>query len=337
MKVLTKILGLFILVGLILAVVGFFMGLEFSSLGAFFSDEESYGEMITVTHSEAINELNIDVETRDIILHHVEETEMTITYYKHKTKDTWVFDGTNEGIYSFEQDEKEQLFSFWNFKFTPRELTEVHVYIPTTWVIDLNVESAVGSIKLEQDITVDLLYVELVSHTGSIILENANVKSLSLHTDTGGIVVKNVVSEEEIGLSSNTGSVTLTNITGTAISIYTDTGSAKLSEVSGTGLIVEVGTGKIQVSNSAFSGHLILDTATGDIDIYHVTGTSFEMDSATGDVTFTASDLSLYRYDLRTTTGDITIDGQDQGTRHSTTTGSILIKASVDTGDIEIK
>ncbi|HAX02124.1 MAG: hypothetical protein A2Y45_09760 [Tenericutes bacterium GWC2_34_14] len=337
MRVLTKILGGFILLGLILAVVGFFMGLEFSSLGAFFSDEESYGEMITVTHSEEINELNVNVETRDVILHYVEETEMTITYYKHETKDTWVFDGTNEGIYSFEQDEKAQLFGVWNFKFTPRELTEVHVYMPSTWVLDLNVESAVGSIKLEQDVTVDLLYVELISHTGSIILENTNVKSLSLHTDTGGIVVTNVVSEEEIGLSSNTGSVTLTNVTGTAISINTDTGSAKLSEVTGTGLIVEVGTGDIKVSNSAFSGNLILDTVTGYIEVSHVTGTSFELDSATGDVIFTASDLSLYRYDLRTTTGDITVDGQDQGTRHSTSTGSILIKVSVDTGDIEIK
>ena len=333
MKLVSRILGIMILVGLILAVIGFFMGLDASNLSAFFNDSEAYGDMITETHEEVITTLEVDVDTRSIVISYVDEAVLTVTYYKHETRDTWTIDGSNAGIFRIEQDERPQFF---NFKFVPEALRTVHIYIPNTWVIDMLIETATGQVRLENEAEIEVRSLELISHTGSIYMKNLLATTISAHTDTGSVMLTNAGVENVISLGSNTGSVHLTNVVGGPISIDTDTGSAYLTDVRGEGLIIDVDTGKIQILRALFAGNVMLESKTGSVNLTQVQATSFDIKSATGDVRITFEELSNYRYDLKTSTGKIRVDGVNQGNRHTTTTGDILVKISVDTGDITI-
>jgi DUF4097 and DUF4098 domain-containing protein YvlB len=99
---------------------------------------------------------------------------------------------------------------------------------------------------------------------------------------------------------------------------------------------IDVDTGSINITNSLFTSSMKLHTDTGNVNLTEVVGTAYDLSSSTGDVIFTLADSSNLYYDLKTDTGNIKVDGASQGTRHSTTQGTILLKVNVDTGNIRI-
>ena len=334
MKVLSKILGIIILIGLALSVAAFFMGLDITNLRGFFSDEEAYGEMQTEEIEFSVSKLVLDVDTRNIVVHYMDQENLSFTYYSHENKDTWTFEYSS-GIYTVTQKEKVQIFRF-NYKFVPDELKTIHLYIPETCILDFDLKTSVGDVRIENDTVKTAGDVILYSNTGSIYLELVDCDKLRLKTDTGSVIVNDVNVVGEVYLDSDTGSIILNTVTGEDMLLTTDTGSAQLTDVSGNELNISVDTGRITLTNSTFTGNIIVDSSTGDVIINETIGLSFDINSNTGDVKLTLSDLANFRYDLKTDTGNIKIDGQDQGNRHSTTTGSILIKVDVDTGNIRI-
>lgn len=334
MKVLTKILGVIILLGLALSVAAFFMGLDITNLRGFFTDEEAYGEMQTETTDQIISKLVFDVDTRNIVIHYVDQENLSLTYYEHESKDTWTFE-TSGSIYTVTQKEKAQWF-FFNYKYTPQDIKTIHVYLPEAWALDYDLKTSVGDIKIENETVKTAGDVKLYSNTGSIYVELMDCDILDLKTDTGSIHVNEINVLGDLNLDSDTGSIILNTVTGEDYVLSTNTGSLQLTDVEGSELSVSVDTGRVTLTNSTFTGAIIVDSSTGDMIINETLGSSFDINSSTGDVKMTFSDLSNYRYDLRTDTGNIKIEGNDQGNRHSTSTGSILIKVDVNTGNIRI-
>ena len=88
MKKIFKFLGIMMILGLILAVVSFFMGLDRTTLGTFLSDRESYGDQQTSVYESQIETLIVDADTRSIQLIYDDEDTLRVTYYIHKDKDT---------------------------------------------------------------------------------------------------------------------------------------------------------------------------------------------------------------------------------------------------------
>lgn len=335
MKGLSKILGIIILVGLVMSVVAFFTGLDPMNLRAFFTDEDAFSEMLTETTDKQITSLNMELQTRDITVHYVEESQIRVTYYAKIDKDTWTFDDSVDGVYSIIQKEKYEWFSF-NFKFTPSELRQVNVYIPSDWILAYDLSTNTGSIKLQFESEKMTDTVTLHSDTGSIYLDYVHAETLDLQTDTGSVIIRDTTSESWIKADSDTGGVVLTDVDGTDMTLTTNTGSVTLTNVSGNVLDCDVDTGRISITDSTFTSTVTLKTDTGDVTINEVVGTSFDIKSSTGDVRVTMSDTSSLRYDLETDTGNIKIDGQDQGDRHSTSSGTIMFKVDVNTGNIRI-
>lgn len=335
MKVLSKILGILILLGLVMAVAAFFMGLDIAGLRGFFNDDEAYGEMLTETLSDDIHTIEMDVETRSIIVHVVESSDITVTYYAHESRDTWTFDVV-DNIYTVTQKEKVGFFNFLNYKFVSEDIKTVHLYIPADVVYTMNLETSVGAVRVEFDEVITFDDLTLSSNTGSVYVENVIVETLHATTDTGYVMIKEVESEGVIVADSDTGSLSLTDVVAESFELDSDTGSITLTRIEASTLEASVDTGRVTVTDSSFTGGVDIHTSTGDINITDTVASSFDLSSSTGDVDFTSTTLGDYRYDLRTSTGTIRVDGANQGDRHSTTTGSVLIKVEVSTGNITI-
>jgi len=331
-----KILGVVILIGLVMAVLAFFMGLDPANLKGFFTDTEAYGEMLTETSDQTLNEIHVDVDTRNIIVHYVEEDTFSMTYYKHESKDTWTFDDTVEGIFSVTHKEKNIFFNFLIFKYVPVELRTVNLYIPQGWVIDYQLRTDTGDTRLSFDETIIVGSLTITSDTGDTYVNNVETEDVSIESDTGNIVLRDVLADGSITLSNNTGNISLTDVTGEDITSTDDTGNTTFTRVIGDQVSIDVDTGRITLENSTFTGALVITSSTGDVIITEAMATSYDIESDTGDVRLTFEDTSMFSYDLKTDVGNIKVDGISQGTRHVTTNGSIQIKIDVDTGNIRI-
>lgn len=335
MRVLTRIIGVVILIGFAMVVVGLITGFDFNSILTIASGSEEYGEIKSASTSQEIHTISFTVDTRSVVFHLVDDDHVRLTYYEHETKDIWTFDDTN-GVYTITQKEKPQWFNIFNFRFISEEIKTIHVHLPKNNVYTINTQTAVGSIRMQFDSDQTFNQLTLESNTGSIYLKHILTPLLTLDTDTGSIDLQDVKVDGNAILDSDTGSLSLIDVTTANLDLSTDTGSIILSRVLANDLNARVSTGKISINQSSFQGDIKAQTSTGDVTITQSVATNYHLRSSTGDIKMTIADTSLFRYDLKTSTGTIRVDGTNQGNRHTTTTGSILVKAEVSTGSITI-
>lgn len=336
MKVFSRVLGVLLIVGMIMVIASFFMGSSLLEITGFFNDEESYSEVMTIDVTDQVSTLIIDVETRHLIFHESTDDQMHIMYRIHESKDEWVFNDEVPGTYEITQDEKQPFFNWFNFSFVSDEYREVNVYIPSDWVMTLTLSSSVGDIELSYDSEQNFETLDLSTDTGSIVLKNVSANSLEADCDTGDVSLVNLNIQGDIKVTNSTGSISMDNVIAQDVDLHTSTGRITSENFDFSTLDAHVSTGRIQLEEGTIDGNCVLQSDTGSITVTLVNAAGFNIDSSTGDVTLTAEDLSLFRYDLETDTGTIRIDGMSQGNEHQTSTGSILLIVSVNTGNITI-
>jgi len=333
MKILTRVLLLIFMLGLVLSVVAFFGGLDIVGLRNFFNDAESYGDQITYTEASEITAIEIDVETRNIDIIPTASAELMVRYHEHE-KDNWMVQ-ENNGILTIAQQKELEVFNWFNFKFVPAEILTVYIEIPDVWVVDLDLKSDVGNVTIEYG-ELSMNNVEIQSATGNVHLSNMDMSMLDVDLNTGNVNLSRIDITNQLVINTDTGKITLDLVTANEINLDSNTGSVVMDEITGSSLMVNSDTGTIEVKDSAITNQVDLETETGNVKVYLTTASGYNLSSATGSVTVTLTNLDQIKYDLQTSVGDIQIDGEDQGTRHSTSTGSILLKARVSTGNISI-
>lgn len=334
MKALTKVLLLIFVLGLVLSVVAFFGGLDIIGLRDFFNDAESYGDQITYTETTEITTINIDVETRNVNIVPTSSTELLVMYHVH-VKDDWVVE-ENNGILTIYQNKELEVFNWFNFKFVPEDIITVFIEIPETWVIDLDINSDVGNVLIEYG---DLFMstVTIGSATGNVNVSDLNLDLLDIDLNTGNVSLDRVNIANDLNINTDTGRLSVDTVTALDVILDSNTGTVIVDELTGTALTVTSDTGTIEIKNSEITNQVNLDTETGAVKVYHTTASGYDLSSSTGTVSVTLTSLLDIKFDLQTSLGDINIDGENQGTRHTTSIGSILLKARVSTGNISIQ
>jgi len=335
MKFLVKLLLVILVLGLVLAAAGFFMGMNIAELETFFDDNDSYGEQIVLTIDDELDELIINASTRHIHLIVTTENYMTIKYYKHD-RDTFTFPDNGVGSYELVQKEKYSFFNFALFKTVSKDRLTIEIEMPEPWLLDLELSTHVGEIKLDHETVTTHKNLVLDSNTGSIYVKNAIIDSFHGDVDTGAITLINVTVDGNVYAKSSTGKVTLNTVTANNIDLSTSTGSIEITNMIANDLDANVSTGRITASELDLSGDLVLKTSTGSIILSRFVADSIKLSTSTGEMKVTVQSLALYNFDLKTSTGKVYVDGNNQGTRHTTSSGTIDLDATASTGDIRI-
>ena len=335
MKFLVKVLLIIFVLGLVLSAAGFFMGMNLEEMQTFFDDNESYGEQIVLTIDDELNELIIDASTRHIHLSVTANDYMTIKYYKHE-KDTFTFPEQGLGSYEIVQRERFNFFSFVLFKTVSKDRLTIEIEIPQAWLLDLELSTNVGEIRLDHDSVITYKALNLESDTGSIYVKNVNIDSFAGDVDTGSIALINANVDGNVFAKSSTGKITLNTVTASNYNLSTSTGLVELSNITGNDLTAAVSTGRITASNLDLTGDLKLSTSTGDLILSNFVADSIQLSTSTGEIKVTVQSLSIYNFDLKTSTGKVYVDGDNQGTRHTSSSGTVDLDATASTGDIKI-
>ena len=142
---------------------------------------------------------------------------------------------------------------------------------------------------------------------------------------------------EEITLAAATGDMTLADLEAERIELACATGDLRLSAVTADTLLLSASTGDLVLREVTASKQVDLSTNTGEISAELNAPNGVEAESNTGDVTLTlagaAADFAL---SLESGTGDVTVDGRDEG--HSCSTeGGAPVRAESNTGDVTVR
>ncbi len=333
MKFLIKLVLLIFFVGLILTAVAFFGGINLGNIGDYFIDDEDYGDPIEFVLSEPIDTLEVELDNRNIVVTTTTGDDIIVTYHEHE-KDTWSLTETS-GTFTITQTTKPVFFSWFNFKIASYEVMTVYIEIPADLVLDYSLDSDVGDI-VYIDGPENALDFYANSDTGAVRIENVTMNTLNATMNTGTITLSDLIVSGDIDARTDTGSVELTNVSADEMILDTDTGRVELDNISANQVDASSDTGRIEMSDSVILGLVDLSTSTGNVTVTDSTATSFDLSSSTGNIRFTSTTSMDLRYDLDTSVGNITLNGDDQGTKHSTSSGAILLKARVSTGNITV-
>ena len=103
--------------------------------------------------------------------------------------------------------------------------------------------------------------------TGKVELTDVKCGALDVQSDTGKIILKNVISETAFSIQTSTGDVIFEKSDAEQITVKTSTGSVSGSLLSDKIFDTKTSTGKIRVPQSKGSQMCKITTSTGNIDI----------------------------------------------------------------------
>lgn len=339
MKFLVRIFGTLLIIGVVLIGVGIFGGMDITRLTSTFNQSEAYGDPIHYKVTEAITDLNVDVNVKhiDVVLSDLDE--LHVTYYSH-TDDIWEI--TQEsGVLSITQKQKVKLLFWFNFGFVSKDLLTLKIEIPKTWVMDYDIKTNTGDISFFGDYKpeqshLDTNSITLETDTGSIEVNDVSVENLYLKTDTGNLALLHVFVINQLNLISNTGVIHLEDSFAKEVEIYGSTGRVEVENLQSLSLFIDSDTSHVIVKDSVIDTFVKVRISTGRINLNEIISQSYDLKTNTGDITVGLHSLTELTYNLSTNTGKVTVDGINQGNKHVTTTGTIDLIAQTTTGNIDI-
>ena len=197
----------------------------------------------------------------------------------------------------------------------------------------------------------------------TVYLPAAEYESLSLHTSTGKVEIRDGAFEQ-VSVKVTTGRVTLERIdcgsllsegsTGKlrlanvscegAIEIERSTGDVTVERCAAASLRVETDTGDLHLSDGQISGNISLSQSTGDVTLVRVTCHNLNAEANTGDLEMTDV-IASGVMELERSTGDVLLDACDAASLSiDTDTGKVsgtlrtpkVFHAESDTGRVRV-
>ncbi len=295
MKIFKGLLLGIILLGMILIIVGFVSGGSISALTGLFTNTEDYVLQDTITYTEEITDLVIDVETKSIVINSVTGSDITIDHYE-KEEETWAFSLTDGTLKITQQDPRGIRFWF-NFSISPKEERTIVINIPENYEFGADIKSNTGDTKISGfDLIKNLL---IDSNTGDISVADIKSTTMNLNTDTGSIDVKNVDATGGVSIDSSTGGVDVENINCLSLDINVNTGDIEVINVESNKIDLDSDTGDVTVSGIDLDERSIyLKTDTGRV--------KFKGQSQGDEFNLTLDDAGIY-LKASTNTGNVEV------------------------------
>lgn len=254
----------------------------------------------TYTVTEEINNISIDIDTADIIFVLSEDANCKVVcvedaYTRHSVK----AENGNLSIINIPGDKK--WYQYIGIDFVETQIT---VYLPQGEYGALSIKTDTGDIEIPSgfkfqsiDISADTADIQnraaslgatkirtctgdisiqntsateldLWTNTGEVNLCDITCKNIIFNSDTGDLLLKNVIASEKLSIKTDTGDVRFENSDATEIWLKSDTGDISGNLLSSKIFFVDTDTGDINIPKSTVGGKCEITTNTGDVEIY---------------------------------------------------------------------
>ena len=304
-KRILKLAGLFIVIGIVVALVGFAVsGFDFRNLSS--NTYETHYAYFTT--AKKIDRLVLDFDTTNITVEYTPDADkISVTYETQHTKSgdalTKVIEKNENGVISFTEERSWRAgINFFDFHEMKASVT-----LPEDFATELDIETDTGDILIK-GAKVDSR-VKLSTDTGNIKIENSAFSDISVEVDTGDVFIKDTTLSGAFRLEADTGDTALSGFEAGSVSITADTGDVSLKNVrSSTGIDVETDTGDVELNGSIFAKSVGIETDTGYVDLYgSIFAKSVDIETDTGDVDGEEATVDAESVAIRTSTGDAEI------------------------------
>lgn len=260
MKIFRNILLAIMTLSLIVFISSFGFGLKGKNLEEFFTASYLYEKADTVIIDDMVNELNIDVVSKNIKITIHEFDYVMIDYYQLIGKDNFSVQLENSIINILEKPVKKWV----NFQITKKEVKEVDIKLPKDAHINLNINNITGTINLSE---INFNKLNIINNTGNIYIKDIEVvEDLIVKVDTGNINMENIQSKN-INVKTETGRINLKNQKTNSLVARASTGNIEISFVDSSKIELKTNTGKINIIGDYSKYNYDFQTDTGRITI----------------------------------------------------------------------
>ena len=139
------------------------------------------------------------------------------------------------------------------------------IRVPKIFTFDrVQIGSDAGDVDFQAGVTGQA---QFKTDTGTVKAVGVSCGNFTAESDTGEILLENVIASGTLDVTSQTGDVRLKECDGAEIYITTDTGDVKGTILTEKVFLTETDTGEVNVPKSLTGGRCEITTQTGDIDI----------------------------------------------------------------------
>ena len=139
------------------------------------------------------------------------------------------------------------------------------IRVPKIFTFDrVQIGSDTGDVDFQAGVTGQA---QFKTDTGTVKAVGVSCGNFTAESDTGEILLENVIASGTLDVTSQTGDVRLKECDGAEIYITTDTGDVKGTILTEKVFLTETDTGEVNVPKSLTGGRCEITTQTGDIDI----------------------------------------------------------------------
>lgn len=146
-------------------------------------------------------------------------------------------------------------------------------------------------------------------HYVKIYLPIDALEKLELTAASGDISVSNGFTFADTALTTASGNINFSAQVSGALSASTASGDVKLNDVSAASLTADSGSGDFELSQLTITGHMFLETGSGDIELDRVDSTTAKLETGSGDIEGTI--LSQKNFKADTGSGELSLPNYD--------------------------
>lgn len=326
-KIALMVAGCMILVGLILAAVGFTaVRFDVSRLNTI-----SY-ETKTFEIGEAFHHISIDGAGSDVRLYPSEEdtckvvctAEDDVSFAVEVKDDTLHIVRHNSGM---------RILHFGVFL----EETGIRIYLPEEAYESLVIHTSSGNVTVPEALQFASAEIRSTSGeikmlasiegslgvqttSGDIHIGNTEPDRLDVQSTSGDITIEKVKANGEFQVKSTSGEVTLAGVEGKAMTFDTTSGDITLTDVQGKAITAASTSGEITLSRVVLEERIQLKSTSGDIELRDSDGAELSIQTTSGRVSGTLLSEKIFRID--TISGDVNAPYSASGGKCEVTTRS---------------
>lgn len=258
-----KALLIILLLGLVITATGIILAADnLDHLIDYFSTDKDY-TYHEVDGLDEVNEIVVEAESSDIVLHMYEEEGYKVDFYEseYDTKTVSIIDGK---LY-IKQDRKFR-FRFFNFSLNHHMISKINIYIPDTFYGEASIKTVSGDVSI-QDYAFTSLKVQATS--GDISIVDIESVTIDINSTSGKVSLEDVLTTSSIVINSNSGDVSITNCEFPSLKVELISGNININDVIVNNLNLSTVSGDVNVTLEAIMDDYKLDVSSVSGSIYY--------------------------------------------------------------------
>lgn len=244
MNKLSKILGFFLLISVVLIVSGFITGGSIKGMTSVFNHDYKYTKQDNIEFLDNIDTIVVDGSSRDIEFI-ISDTNYIEYYLNDKTDIVNTLTNENELYFSF--DYKINLLGSISYGYTSKEVSTIKIHVKQNLLNRINVYVGSGSLSIKGIYSLNLLEINVKS--GLINIEDSIIENTGIKVSSGTVkVIDSTINK--LNIDNRSGLTTLKN--NNIIDTLTITGSSstiKIDDVTTNVIDVNIKSGTIKMKN----------------------------------------------------------------------------------------